>query len=71
MMPAAVAVIAVAEVAAYDGEGKWAALAMKLVACAILVFRRTWTTVVATAAAVTMMGAWCPDRRSRTWRPGS
>src|SRR5688572_14972897 len=58
VMPAVIAVIAVAEVAAYDGEGKWAALALELAACVILVFRRTWTPVVATAAAVTVMGTW-------------
>ena len=58
VMPAVIAAIAVAEVAAYDGDGKWAALAVELLACLILAFRRWWTTVVATAAAVTTMGTW-------------
>jgi signal transduction histidine kinase len=58
VMPAAIAVIAVAEVAAYDGEGKWGALAVELLACLILVFRRASTIVVATAAALVMMGTW-------------
>jgi signal transduction histidine kinase len=58
VLPLLIAAIATAEVVAYDGNGKWTALAIELVACAILVFRRTWTTVVATAAAVTVMGTW-------------
>lgn len=58
VVPLVIAAIAIAEVAAYDGEGKWGALAVELAACLILVFRRAATITVATAAALVTMGAW-------------
>lgn len=57
-LPLVLAAIAVVEVIGYDGDGKWAALAVELAACALLVLRRHWTLVAATAAPLTMMATW-------------
>lgn len=58
VLPLVVAAIAVAEVAAYDGEGRWTALAIELAACALLVLRRHWTVAIATVAALVTMATW-------------
>lgn len=57
-MPLVLGVIAVAEVAAYDGDGKWASLAIELAGCVVLVYRRFSTVVIATAAALLTMSTW-------------
>jgi len=58
VLPLVIATIAVAEAAAYDGEGRWTALAIELAACALLVLRRQWTVATATVAALVTMTTW-------------
>lgn len=52
VLPLVIAAIATAEVVAYDGDGKWAALGLELAACALLVLRRTSALLVVTVAAL-------------------
>lgn len=52
VLPLAIAAVATAEVAAYDGEGKWGALALELLACALLLIRRRSALLVVTGAAL-------------------
>jgi signal transduction histidine kinase len=58
VLPVLLAAIAAVEVVAYDGEGKWGALAVELVSCFVLVFRRRWPVVVATSAGLITMTSW-------------
>lgn len=58
VVPLVVATVATAEVLAFDGEGRWAALGLELVACGLLVFRRRSALLIATAAGVVAMGPW-------------
>jgi len=51
-LPLVIAAIATVEVVAYDGDGKWAALGIELVACGLLVLRRTSALLLVTIAAL-------------------
>jgi signal transduction histidine kinase len=58
VLPLGIALVATIEALGYDGQGRLAALAVELVACVPLVFRRRFPLVASTATGVVAMGPW-------------